>query len=83
RPECIHDEQQFLDAMPDSVITTDVEVTELMGAEIYLYIEFEEQNMIARVLLTQKNASEIGSVFIYLISGRLLFLSLYQRCEFC
>ena len=49
RPECIHDEAQFVESMPDSVIETEVEVTELMGAEIYLYISFEEQNMIARV----------------------------------
>ena len=49
RPESIHDEQQFIDAMPDSVIETEVEVTELMGAEIHLHITFEEQNMIARV----------------------------------
>ena len=49
RPECIHDESQFIEAMPESVVETDVEVTELMGAEIYLYINFEEQNMIARV----------------------------------
>ncbi|MBQ4637456.1 MAG: sn-glycerol-3-phosphate ABC transporter ATP-binding protein UgpC, partial [Clostridia bacterium] len=40
RPESIHDEQQFIDAMPDSVIETEVEVTELMGAEIHLHITF-------------------------------------------
>ena len=49
RPESIHDEQQFIDAMPASVIETEVEVTELMGAAIHLHITFEEQNMIARV----------------------------------
>ena len=54
RPECLHDEQRYLDAMPDSIITANVEVTELMGAEIYLYLvtsgaEDEDQNLIARV----------------------------------
>ena len=39
----------YLSSMPDSVISTDVEVTELMGAEIYLYLVTGEQNLVARV----------------------------------
>ena len=36
--------------MPDSVIDAYVDVTELMGAEIYLYLKVgEETNLIARV----------------------------------
>ena len=49
RPECILDDEASLRAMPDSVIETDVEVTELMGAEIYLYLVAEETNLTARV----------------------------------
>ena len=49
RPECIHDEPMYLSNFADSVIDTYVEVTELMGAEIYLYLLVEEQNLIARV----------------------------------
>ena len=49
RPECIHEDAASIRAMSDSVIETDVEVTELMGAEIYLYLVTEETNMIARV----------------------------------
>ena len=49
RPEAIHDDQASLRAMPDSIIETDVEVTELMGAEIYLYLVAEETNLTARV----------------------------------
>ena len=49
RPECIHDDNASLKAMSDSVIETDVEVTELMGAEIYLYLVSEETSMTARV----------------------------------
>ena len=49
RPECLHDEPMYLSSLADSVIETDVEVTELMGAEIYLYITVGEQKMIARV----------------------------------
>ncbi len=54
RPECLHDEDRYIESMPDSIISANVEVTELMGAEIYLYLvttglEDEEQNLIARV----------------------------------
>ena len=49
RPECIHDDAASLKAMSDAVIECDVEVTELMGAEIYLYLVAEETSMTARV----------------------------------
>jgi multiple sugar transport system ATP-binding protein len=49
RPECIHDDDASLRAMSDAIIETDVEVTELMGAEIYLYLVSEETSMTARV----------------------------------
>ena len=56
RPECIHDEPVHLSSMPDSTMDAVVEVTELMGAEIYLYLSFDGQedatnnkNIIARV----------------------------------
>ena len=56
RPECIHDDPAHLAAMPDSVLNVTVDVTELMGAEIYLYLGFDGQedatngkNIIARV----------------------------------
>ncbi len=38
RPECIHDAPMQLEVFKDSTITVDVDVTELMGAEIYLYL---------------------------------------------
>ncbi len=38
RPECIHDQPAQLEAFADSTIEAFVEVTELMGAEIYLYL---------------------------------------------
>ena len=49
RPECIHDEEIFMEKFADSVIEVDVDVTELMGAEIYLYLTTGEQAMTARV----------------------------------
>ncbi|MBE6561483.1 MAG: ATP-binding cassette domain-containing protein, partial [Ruminococcaceae bacterium] len=60
RPECIHDEPMYLSSMPDSIIETDVEVTELMGAEIYLYLVAEEQNLIARV--SSRSTARAGDV---------------------
>jgi len=49
RPEDLHDEEMFISASPDSVIEADVEVTELLGAEVYLYLVSAGQNLTARV----------------------------------
>jgi multiple sugar transport system ATP-binding protein len=55
RPECLKDEPVAISSMPDSVIDAHVDVTELMGAEIYLYVSTDgldphtPQNLIARV----------------------------------
>ena len=50
RPEAISDEASAVAANPETSIDVDVDVTELMGAEIYLYLKAgEETNMIARV----------------------------------
>ena len=38
RPECIHDDPSHLSMFPESCIDVDVDITELMGAEIYLYL---------------------------------------------
>ena len=49
RPESIRDEPSYLANYPDSILETKVEVTELMGNEIFLYLLAEEQPLIARV----------------------------------
>ncbi len=49
RPEHIHDEEMYLERMPESIITADVEVTELMGAETYLYLDVKDNKFTARV----------------------------------
>jgi len=49
RPEDIKDEEGFISLSPDSLIKSDVEVTELLGAEIYLYLLCAGQQMTARV----------------------------------
>ena len=50
RPEHVHDEPDFLEKAPaDSIITAGVDVTELMGAEIYLYLNINGAPVTARV----------------------------------
>ena len=78
RPECLHDEQRFIDEMPDSIIEADVEVTELMGSEILMYIvtsgaDDENQNLVARVSPRSESragdkvkiAVELGRVHVF------------------
>ncbi len=49
RPENIHDEEMFLSAAKTGVIDAEVEITELMGAETYLYLNVEGISLTARV----------------------------------
>ncbi len=49
RPECLHDEPAYISSMADSTIDTFVEVTELMGSEIYLYLLAGDQSLVAKV----------------------------------
>ncbi|MBQ8303376.1 MAG: sn-glycerol-3-phosphate ABC transporter ATP-binding protein UgpC [Clostridia bacterium] len=49
RPEDVHDEPALIEANPDGIVEADVEVTELMGAETYLYMNCEGQTINARV----------------------------------
>ena len=48
RPEDVHDDPEFLEKATD-IIEAQVEVTELMGAEIYVYMTIEGESAIARV----------------------------------
>ena len=59
RPECIHDDAGNIAMFPDAVVDTDVEVTELMGAEIYLYLKVgDEAKLTARV--SSRSTSRAG-----------------------
>ena len=50
RPEDVHDEPDFLAKVNAAdIVEADVEVTELMGAEIYLYLTCEGNSITARV----------------------------------
>ena len=49
RPEDVHNEEDLIAKFPDGIVEANVEVTELMGAETYLYMNCEEQSINARV----------------------------------
>ena len=49
RPEDIHDDQAFLSTYPNASVEAYVEVTEMMGAETYLYLQIEGIPFTARV----------------------------------
>ncbi len=49
RPEDVHDEQMFIEASPNTVIESYIRVYEMLGAEVYLYFDYEGSNMTARV----------------------------------
>ena len=49
RPEDVHDELEFLAKSPNTVIEATIRVYEMLGAEVYLYFDYEGANMTARV----------------------------------
>jgi multiple sugar transport system ATP-binding protein len=49
RPENVHDEPEFVSKATEGIVEADVEVTELMGAETYLYLNCEGNPLTARV----------------------------------
>ena len=61
RPEDIKDDEEFLDRHKDAQITANVEVSELMGSEIYLYLTYKGYKMTARVnpTSTAKNGNDV------------------------
>ncbi len=54
RPEHVHDEENYLAKYSDDIVEADVDVTEAMGAETYLYLFVEGVNVTARVHPTTK-----------------------------
>ena len=49
RPEDVHDEDIFLATSKDSIVEATVEVTELLGAEVNLFLSVDGQPLTARV----------------------------------
>jgi len=58
RPEDIHDDEGFLASKPDAVCNAYVEVTEMMGAETYLYLQVAGEQFTARV--NQRSTAQAG-----------------------
>ena len=52
RPESIHDEPQYLNNATTGIIECTVEITEMMGAETYLYLNCEGISLTSRVAPT-------------------------------
>ena len=49
RPESVHDEEMYLSSATTGIISCTVEITEMMGAETYLYLNCEGIPITARV----------------------------------
>ena len=49
RPEDIYDSQMFIDASPNTTLQAKIHVYELLGAEVYLYFDYNDTQLTARV----------------------------------
>ena len=49
RPEDLHDDEAFISTYPNAAVDAYVDVTEMMGAETYLYLQIAGATFIARV----------------------------------
>lgn len=58
RPEDLHDDEMFISNATSGVIDCDVDVTELMGHETYLYLSLEGEPIIARV--NSRSTAKVG-----------------------
>lgn len=58
RPENLFDDEAHISAMPDSVVSAHVEITEMMGAEVYLYLNIQKNQFVARV--NPRTTAKIG-----------------------
>jgi multiple sugar transport system ATP-binding protein len=58
RPEDIHDEESVIASYPDNTINAYVDVTEMMGAETFLYLKIDGVPFTARV--NQRSTAKLG-----------------------
>ena len=49
RPEDVHDDEEYIAKSPNTVIESTIRVYEMLGAEVYLYFDYEGASMTARV----------------------------------
>ncbi|MDO4546732.1 MAG: sn-glycerol-3-phosphate ABC transporter ATP-binding protein UgpC [Clostridia bacterium] len=77
RPENINDNAEYVAANPDTAIECNVEITELMGSETYLYLKTsgKDDNIVARV--DPRTSSRTGDkIKVAFDSSRLHFFDL-------
>ncbi|MCL2396956.1 MAG: sn-glycerol-3-phosphate ABC transporter ATP-binding protein UgpC [Defluviitaleaceae bacterium] len=67
RPENMHDEEALLASNPDSVVSANVDLTELLGAEVYLYLTIAGNQATARVSPDSK--AKVGDTIKVAIDG--------------
>ena len=72
RPEHVHDEDDYLAKYKDSTFEADVEVTELMGNETFLYVNCEGVPFTCRVAPTSK-AKAGDKVKVCILNDRIHF----------
>lgn len=58
RPEDIYDEKDFIESHPETAFEAHIDVFETLGAEVYLYFNFANQKVTARV--SPKTAAKQG-----------------------
>jgi len=83
RPEDIYDDESFLNANPDAVLSALVDVSELMGSEVYLYLNYADNTLTARVAPTTKSRTgdsikiglEMGNIHLFDIDTELAILN--------
>ena len=65
RPEAIHEDEAFIASMPEALVDVDVELTEMMGAETFLYLKAGSTSLISRLnrRTTAKNGDKIKVAF--------------------
>ena len=74
RPENIHDEDVFIQAAPNAVVDCNVEVTELMGSETYLYLKTVDTGISFIARVDARSTSRAGDkIKIALDANRLHF----------
>ena len=72
RPEDIYDDEAFIAASPNLTIDTHIEITEMMGAETYLYMMVEGKQFVARV--NPRTTSKMGDDIKVALDGNNIHL---------
>jgi len=73
RPEDIHDEEHKMTNHENSMIEAAIEVRELMGSEIYLYLKYADKQLLARVATTSAAISSSNLKLCFDMSKAHLF----------